>query len=114
MNGAAPASHSSGAPFARLDSAVVKYTLPANLFGQTLYFKFQSFNIFGSGLESLASCSVYTYTPTGAGGNDPIAAQLLTGIALDLGQVTAAAAVSDDFGSVTAGVIQTVNLGTAP
>lgn len=38
--------------------------------GKTLYFKFQGFNIFGAGFESLAACTAYPYTipvpcPTG-------------------------------------------------
>ena len=35
--------------------------------GQTLYFKFQSFNVFGGGLEDLSTLTVYTFTPAGAG-----------------------------------------------
>jgi hypothetical protein len=89
---------------------VVKYNLSTNLTGQTLYFKFQSFNVFGGGLESLASCAVYTFVPTGSS-SDPIAAQLATGIALDLGEVIAAPTLSDDFGSVTVTASGAVDLG---
>ena len=80
FSGSSPAYHSTGAPFARLDGAVVKYNLPPNLAGQTLYFKFQSFNVFGGGIEDLSTCAVYTFTPSG-GSSDPIAAQLSSGIA---------------------------------
>ena len=50
-----------GAPFARLDGAVEQYDLPANFVGQTLYFKFQSFNVFGGGPQDLSTCAVYTF-----------------------------------------------------
>ncbi len=110
LSGSSGAYHSSGAPFARLDGAVVKYSLPASLVGVPLYFKFQSFNVFGGGLEALSACQVYTFTPTGTVG-DPIAAQLLSGIPLDLGQVIAAPTLSDDFGLVTGAVAGVVDLG---
>ena len=110
LSGSSGAYHSSGAPFARLDGAVVKYSLPANLVGVTLYFKFQSFNVFGGGLQDLSTCAVYVFTPAGTV-SDPIAAQLLSGIPLDLGQVIAAPTLADDFGQVTAAVSGVVDLG---
>ena len=61
-----PASHSSGAPFARIDPSVVfSYPLPEQYVGVTLYFKFASFNIFGNVQESVADATAYTYSPTG-------------------------------------------------
>jgi Putative phage tail protein len=114
LGGTAPADHASGAAFARLDEAVAKYNLPANLLGRTLYFKFQSFNVFGGGLQDLSDCAVYTYTLTGAGTTEPIVAQLVSGIPIDLGQVADPAALSDDFGAVNGGPLGSVNLGTAP
>ena len=51
----------------------------SNLAGLTLYFKFQSFNVFGAGAQELSACAVYTYTPTGS--TDPIAAQIASGMA---------------------------------
>jgi hypothetical protein len=62
LSGSSAAAHSTGAPFARLDGAVVQYDLPANLAGSTLYFKFQSFNTLGGGLQDLSTCTVYTFT----------------------------------------------------
>ena len=97
----APASHGSGAPFARIDNAVVKYSLPANYVGQTLYFKFQSFNVFGAGLQNLATCAVYTYVPTGAASPHPIMAALQTGAPDNLG-TAAPVTVSDNFGGAEA------------
>lgn len=93
------AAHSSGAPFARLDNAIFKYDLPPQYVGQTLYLKFQSFNVFGGGAEDLSSCTAYTYVPTGGGADHPIAEAMLTGSLLDFGSAAAAAAASDEFGS---------------
>jgi Putative phage tail protein len=125
LGGSVGAPHSSGAPFARLDGAVARYDLPANFVGQTIYFKFQSFNVFGGGAEELSVCAVYSFTPiyastvvTSTPPNtpptppaDPIAAQLLTGFALNLGSVESAPTIADNFGSVTGGVVDVINLG---
>jgi hypothetical protein len=110
LGGSQATAHSSGAPFSRIDGAVVRYTLPANFAGQTLYFKLQSFNVFGGGAEDLSTCAVYTFTPS-LTLTDPILAQLETGFALDLGQVDAAPTLADDFGPITAVVTGGVDLG---
>jgi hypothetical protein len=57
--------HPSGAAFARLDN-VFKYAFSENAVGQTLYFKFQSFNAWGGGVQSLADCAAYPYSVTGS------------------------------------------------
>jgi hypothetical protein len=44
---------------------------------------------------------------------DPIAAQLLAGSPVDLGPITGAISVSDDFGSTNDAVSQTIDLGVA-
>lgn len=133
LGGSVGAAHSSGAPFARLDGAVARYDLPANFIGQTLYFKFQSFNVFGQGAQDLSTCAVYAFSPQYASTvvtspppnntppptppfpqGDPIAAQLLTGFALNLGSIAviATAAYNDNFGSVTVSASSpTINLG---
>ena len=49
LSGSVAAGHSSGAQFFRIDGAIVKYNVPANFIGKTIYFKFQSFNVFGGG-----------------------------------------------------------------
>jgi Putative phage tail protein len=114
LGGTDGAAHASGAPFARIDGAVVKYDLPTNLVGQALYLKFQSFNAFGGGLQDLSTCVAYPYTPTGSGVSSPIAAQLASGIATDLGEIPSTATVFDDFGALTGALSGSVNLGTAP
>ncbi len=111
QSGTSPAAHPTGAPFTRLDGAVVKYALPDNFIGQTVYFKFQSFNVFGNSDQDLSTCAAYTYSTAAAPVAHPIAAQLGSGFALDLGQVESAAVVSDDLGQVTESVVDAINLG---
>jgi hypothetical protein len=96
------AAHAGGAPFARLDGAQVAYDLPSTWIGVPLYFKFQSFNSFGAGLQDLSTCTVYTYTPTGAGTIGPVTAALQVGTSLDFGLASAAVTESDDWGSSSA------------
>ena len=67
LGGSSPTAHSTGAPFARLDGAVGRFDLPANLAGKMLFFKFQSFNTLGGGLQDLSTCTVYTYADDGSG-----------------------------------------------
>jgi hypothetical protein len=67
LHGTAKAAHAAGSHFARLDENIFHFALPEEWIGQTLYAKFQSYNIFGGGLEDLASCTAYSYTPSGAG-----------------------------------------------
>ena len=62
-------------------------TLPANLLGQTLCFKFQSFNVFGGGLEDLSTCLLISSTGRRAADHTSDRAQLESGFPLDLGQV---------------------------
>ena len=114
LYGTPAAAHASGAPFTRLGPAIVKYDLPANYVGKTLYLKFQSVNIFGLGVQDLSGCAAYVYTPSGAGSASPIADQLTTGLPLDFGLVTVPPAVSDDFGAAFGAVLGAVDLGGAP
>jgi hypothetical protein len=107
-------SHTSGAPFARLDTAIFEYDLPANYIGQTIYLKFQSFNIFGGGFQDLSACAVYSFMPTGQGVSDPITAQLATHVALDLGLVTQTpVAASGDLGGLVGAILDAIDLGIA-
>lgn len=64
--GSAVAAHASGASFLRLDEAIAKQDYSSSLIGTTMYFKFQSFNLWGSGLEAISGLTAYPYVPTGA------------------------------------------------
>lgn len=57
-------SHALGANWARLDQSIVTLPLDVGMLGQTIHFKFTSFNIYMQGTESLASVTDYTYTPS--------------------------------------------------
>jgi len=125
LSGSVGASHSSGAQFFRIDGAIVKYNVPANFIGKTIYFKFQSFNVFGGGAEDLSTVVVYSFTPQFASTVvissppntpptpplHPIALQLESGFPLDMGSVNDQPTVADDFGLVTASVVDAIDLG---
>jgi hypothetical protein len=67
--GSTISSHANGANWVRLDQSILKLQVDGGLYGQTVYFKFQSFNIFLGGLEGLAGLSAFTYTlPVGTSG----------------------------------------------
>lgn len=59
-------SHASSSKFARLDDSIFKYDYDKKFVGRTIYLKFQSFNIYGGGIQDLGSLSHYTYTFAGA------------------------------------------------
>ncbi|MGC2783530.1 MAG: phage tail protein [Roseiarcus sp.] len=112
LSGSSPTFHSSGAPFARLDGAVLRFDVPANFRGQTVWFKFQSFNILGGGTQDLSTCIGYQFNITAPPTAHPITTQLDSGFPLDLGQVISAPTVSDDFGHVASDpVVDTIDLG---
>jgi hypothetical protein len=111
LGGSSPTAHNTGVPFARLDGSVGRFNLPANLAGKMLFFKFQSFNTVGGGLQDLSTCTVYTYATTSPSVLNPIFAQLQTGFPLDFGQVTDAPTLADDFGSVAVAADASLDLG---
>ena len=113
LYGAAGAAHAAGASFARLDQAIVAYDLPANFIGRRLYFKFQSFNLFGLGAEDLSTCEAFAFTPLGFSVGSPIATQLSGGVPLDLGAADAAPTLADDFGALLGAVSGALDLGVA-
>ncbi len=103
---------SSGAPFCLLDSTILKYPVLSSQIGLTIYLKFQSFNIFGGGVQSLSACAAYTYAIQGTGTLGPVASALAVGTAVDFGHVASdAVSESDDYGSVTSPVTAVIDLG---
>lgn len=71
--GSTIAAHSAGAPFMRLDGSAFEWQFPANYVGQTVYFKFLSFNAFGNGTQNLADVGSYPFSPTGESLSAPLA-----------------------------------------
>jgi hypothetical protein len=64
--------HPAGTVFARIDSAFFSYSYDQSRVGATVYLKFQSFNVFGGGVQSLADCVAYPYQITGAALASPL------------------------------------------
>ncbi len=60
------ASHAIGSPFMALDSNILKYAYAPGQVGATLYFKFQSFNHYGSGLQDPSGLTSVPYTIGGS------------------------------------------------
>lgn len=58
--------HAAGTQFVRFDSSVFRYSIDQSRVGQTLYFKFQSYNKFRGGLQDLAVLPSYQYDVTGS------------------------------------------------
>ena len=111
FDGSNPSSHSSGGTFCLLDSAILQYDIAAAQIGTAIYLKFQSFNIFGGGLQDLSTCIAYPYTIQGTGAIGPVAAALSIGAAMDYGLVNQVVAERDDFGSVSSTVTVVIDLG---
>lgn len=64
--GSTAGSHASGSKFVRVDQSITKSEpLDVSLVGTQIYFKFTSFNVYGSGTQALADVSAYSYTITG-------------------------------------------------
>lgn len=60
LYGSAPALHLSASPFVRIDAAIFRVPFDAGMMGQTIHFKFCSFNVYGQAHESLAGVTDYT------------------------------------------------------
>jgi len=103
---------SSGAVFCLLDSSIFKFSIPSAEIGQKIWFKFQSFNIFGDALQDLSTCAAYTKTISGIGSLGPVASALAMGTAMDFGRI-AGDTISeiDDYGPVSSAVTTAIDLG---
>jgi len=112
QGGSSASGASSGAGFCLLDAAILKYSLVGASVGQTIYFKFQSFNILGGGLQDLSTCTAYSYTVAGTGSLGPVASALAVGTTMDFGHVSGdSVSESDDYGTVGATVTAVIDLG---
>lgn len=56
------AAHDAGAQFARLDASLLRIPFLPEDVGKKVYLKFVSFNVFGAGVQDLASVKAYEYT----------------------------------------------------
>ena len=82
-------SHAIGSKFLRLDQSIYKYAIDQKRIGETIYFKFQSFNLYGGGLEDLSTLSTYPYTITGTALLTPLTnpGNLSVNYLSDIGQI---------------------------
>jgi hypothetical protein len=64
LYGTTPGSHLSGAKWAKCDSNVFRYAIPAAQIGVPLYVKLVSYNQWGGGLRQISAETAYTFTPT--------------------------------------------------
>lgn len=64
--GTPTADHPTGSNFSFLnDGFIFKLNLPQAWIGQTLYFKFTAFNVYGNAEQDIATVTAYSFTPTG-------------------------------------------------
>jgi hypothetical protein len=112
LAGTSASAHADGSTFCLLDSAILQYDIAASQMGRTIYLKFQSFNIFGSGVQDLSTCAAYPYTIQGTGTIGPVAGSLAVGASMDYGLVNQSVAETDDFGSLSSPVTVIIDLGT--
>jgi hypothetical protein len=113
LYGTAPVAHYADELFARLDSNVFIYELPSQYIGTALYFKFQSFNVFGNAVQDISECTAYSYSPTGEGVVGVVLQNLAAGANADLGQVLAAVSEDDTCGAVAGvSISYDISLGT--
>jgi len=100
-----------GAQFLFLDSSVFRYTVPGSQIGQTVFLKFQSFNIFGQSLQDLSTCVSYPYSVLRTGTIGPVATSLAAGTAMDFGLASQLVAEADDYGTLSGQVTNIIDLG---
>ncbi|MCW2275040.1 hypothetical protein GJ654_09940 [Rhodoblastus acidophilus] len=104
--------HAAGSTFCALDSAILRYDLSTAQIGKTVYLKFQSYNIFGGGLQDLSTCVAYSHKIDGVGAVGPVTASLAIGAPLDFGLVVQPVAETDDFGDLSSQVTAIIDLGS--
>ena len=112
--GSAIEAHGAGDLFASLSGNLFKQSFEPDQIGQKIYFKFQSFNSLGGGVQPIEDCAVYAYTLTGLGLAGPVAIPQNLRLAFD-GQFSDLTwdAVTDSRGQVTYKILQGPTASTA-
>ncbi len=64
--------HQPGTKFARLDGQILHVPYDQSRIGSTIYLKFQSFNVWGGGLQDIATLPPYSYVLTGLALSSPL------------------------------------------
>jgi hypothetical protein len=112
--GSCGGSHNIGASFVLLDAAIFKYNVPPSYTGQTIYFKFQSFNAYGGGLQDLSALSAIAYAIAGSGqgfSNSPFMSLLWNGATISLGRLSGPTGNTFSLGPLSGCAGQTIELG---
>ena len=101
------ASHSSGAPFVRLDGGIYKYSYTPQQAGTTVYLKFCSFNIYGQSLEQLSAVTQYSFVLTAGPSTTSSSWATVTGIPANLAALTGSEAIQNSIlqGNLTGGSV---------
>ncbi len=60
------ANHNATSQFCRIDEAIFRYPFTADKIGKTIYLKFTSLNVYGSGEQSIADVEAYSYQIKGS------------------------------------------------
>jgi hypothetical protein len=68
QRGTTSGTHASGTNVARIDDAIFKFSYDVSNVGDTIYVKLPSFNIYGRGLQDLASATAYSIAISSAPG----------------------------------------------
>ncbi len=105
--------HPAGSPVLCLDGAVFRYSLPVSAIGQTLTFKFASFNTFGNALQDLSTCAAYPVTPVGSGLFGSVAQAIGQGSPLDEGAASLAPSEADSYGLASDPYTDLLDMGLA-
>lgn len=89
QKGTTAEAHTTGDEFALFNEAIVRLELPDGYIGRAMFVKLVSFNIWGAGLQDIATVTAYPFSPAGQGG--PTDLSLLNRLALgqpaDLGEI---------------------------
>jgi hypothetical protein len=86
LYGSTDQAHSSGAQFARLDGGIFQLPVDPGVAGDTLYFKFCSYNTWGQQTQELSAVTPYSYTVPSANPVSGIATLLPRGSCAITGQ----------------------------
>jgi hypothetical protein len=70
--GSSIVAHAAGAPFMRIDGSAFEWNFTSDRIGQTIYFKFTSFNVFGAAEQNLSDVGAYVYTIQGSALSSPL------------------------------------------
>jgi hypothetical protein len=82
--------HASASDFVKIDGGTFKFSIPGNIYGETIYIKLQSVNVSGNSAQDLSGLTAYPFAiAAGSGGVVPPAADGVTLVVSDVKPVDA-------------------------